>query len=627
VARHYAKFLIKAGILHGSGFAEATGSSLANEGVNGTKKHIECLTKSGGGVFFVDEAYQLTSNNSFGGGAVLDFLLAEIEERIGSIVFIFAGYTREMETFFEHNPGLDSRLPHRMVFADYSNDELLSMLDSYVNQKYATRATLEGGARGIYAKILVDRLAASRGRPGFGNARSLHNAWSRVSERQAQRLVKERKNGLLPDDLFFSKDDLIGSQPKGILQASTAWRELQTMVGLEQVKGSINTLVGAVEKNYHRELAGKPPIQMSLNRIFVGNPGTGKTSVARLYAAILAELGLLSKNEGKFYEQSAVAVDCCDQNFLLTHGCLVVLKTPSDFVGAHLGESEKNTKAILRASEGKVLLIDEAYGLFAGGGVGTGQADIYKTAVIDTIVGEVQNTPGEDRCVLLLGYEAQMKEMLDHSNPGLARRFPISEAFYFNDFGDEDLRQILNSKLKKQGLGATDEAKDVVIGILSRARDRPHFGNAGEVENLINRAKAHHQARLQSSARDNEDPDVLFLPQDFDPDFDRASRSGSICCKIFSDLVGAQEWTGKFERLQRMVVNMKGRSQDPKEHIAFNWVFKGPPGKKSVNPYVPGWYCSQYGRNRKDHCSSESSRVLLRNRHLVNEGVFRMLGV
>ena len=143
MARHYAKFLTSVGALRGSGFVEATGSSLANDGVAGTKKHIEGLIKSGGGVFFLDEAYQLTSGNSVGGGAVLDFLLAEIEEKIGLIVFVFAGYTKEMEKFFEHNPGLDSRLPHRMTFADYSNSEMLTMLDKYVDQKYAHRRLLK----------------------------------------------------------------------------------------------------------------------------------------------------------------------------------------------------------------------------------------------------------------------------------------------------------------------------------------------------------------------------------------------------------------------------------------------------------------------------------------------------
>lgn len=86
----------------------------------------------------------------------------------------------------------------------------------------------------------------------------------------------------------------------------------------------------------------------------------------------------------------------------------MVVKTPADFVGSVLGESEKNTKGILEASIGKVLVIDEAYGLC--GAVG-GIADPYKTAVIDTIVAEVQSTPGEDRCVLLLGYHDQMQTM------------------------------------------------------------------------------------------------------------------------------------------------------------------------------------------------------------------------
>jgi hypothetical protein len=76
-----------------------TGSSLANDGVPGAKKKIEDLIKAGGGVFFLDEAYQLASGNSYNGKAVLDFLLAEIEERRGKIVFILAGYRKEMEKF------------------------------------------------------------------------------------------------------------------------------------------------------------------------------------------------------------------------------------------------------------------------------------------------------------------------------------------------------------------------------------------------------------------------------------------------------------------------------------------------------------------------------------------------
>ena len=137
---------------------------------------------------------------------------------------------------------------------------------------------------------------------------------------------------------------------------------------------------------------------------------SGKTTVAKLFAGILADLGLLSKGE-------------------------VVLKTASDFVGSALGESESKTRAILKASEGCVLVIDEAYSLSATGGVGSGGgADPYRAAVVDTLVEQVQNVPGEDRCVLLLGYRAEMEAFMRGTNPGLARRFALDNAFSFEDY-------------------------------------------------------------------------------------------------------------------------------------------------------------------------------------------------
>ena len=82
-----------------------------------------------------------------------------------------------------------------------------------------------------------------------------------------------------------------------------------------------------------------------------------------------------------------------------------------------------------------------------------------------------------------------MESMMNHCNPGLARCFQLSDVFYFKDIKDEELRQILELKLKKQGLGVMDEAVDIAIKILGCERDRPNFGNAGAVENLISRAK------------------------------------------------------------------------------------------------------------------------------------------
>ncbi|KAL9607476.1 MAG: hypothetical protein Q9167_007613 [Letrouitia subvulpina] len=143
VARIYARLLASVGALPGKDFVEITGSGLAHEGV-----------AAGGGVFFIDEAYQLASTNNFGGRNVLDFIHAEIEERTGTIAFILAGYKNEMEKFFEHNPGFDSQIPQRLHFADYSDDELLTMFGATIERKYR----LADGTNGIYARILVKRL-------------------------------------------------------------------------------------------------------------------------------------------------------------------------------------------------------------------------------------------------------------------------------------------------------------------------------------------------------------------------------------------------------------------------------------------------------------------------------------
>ncbi len=140
-----------------------------------------------------------------------------------------------------------------------------------------------------------------------------------------------------------------------------------------------------------------------------------------------------------------------------------MVKNPSDFVGGHLGQSEQQTKGILAASLGKVLVIDEAYGLYGGGDKQGSTGDPFKTAVVDTIVAEVQSVPGDDRCVLLLGYRDNMETMFQNVNPGLSRRFPLASAFEFEDFDEAELSDILSLKLGQQAFKATGQARDVVM--------------------------------------------------------------------------------------------------------------------------------------------------------------------
>lgn len=547
VARIWGKFLTTLGAISGKCFEETTGSKLANMGVKGCEGLLENMKDKGGGVFFIDEAYQLSSGNSPGGKAVLDYLLAEVENLRGKITFVLAGYAKQMETFFAHNPGFPSRFPITMTFEDYTDGELREILKRQVKRKYANKMNVEDGPDGLYFRIAARRVGRGRGKEGFGNARAMENALANISKRQATRIRLEQRSGKNTNDFLFTKEDIIGQEPSISLKNCTAWQSLNKMVGLNEVKDEVKMLLDSITTNYQRELDEEPLIQFTLNRVFLGSPGTGKTTVAKLYGEILATLDLLSNGE-------------------------LVVKTPADFIGAHLGHSESQTKGILAATLGKVLVIDEAYGLHGGK---SHSPDPFKTAVIDTIVADVQNVPGDDRCVILIGYQEQMEEMFQNVNPGLSRRFSVDRPFVFADFDDDALRQVLDFKLKASGFTTTGEGKTAALDVLIRERNRAHFGNGGAIENLLSKAKASYQKRFSAGKLKKKDQ---IEPEDFDEDFDRTTRKETNVRALFQDDIGREDIIKKLEHIQQRVRQLKAVGLDVKEEVPFNFLFRGPPG-------------------------------------------------
>ncbi|KAK1144124.1 hypothetical protein N8T08_005786 [Aspergillus melleus] len=551
VADLYAKFLTEMGVLPGSFISETTGSRLASDGVKGCQKLIDEILTNGGGVLFIDEAYQLAQGNS-PGSQVIDFILGESEKLTGKVVILLAGYRKPMEKFFAHNPGLPSRFPREFRFDDYSDEELRRILAYRIDQKFSGRMKVEAGLDGLYCRIVARRLGHQRGKEGFANARAVENTCSRIFERQARRLKKERRGKAPVDDLYVTKEDLIGPEPSTALESCNAWKKLQSMIGLGTVKQNVKALLDSVRFNYHQELNEQPIVEFSLNRVFLGSPGTGKTTVAKLYGQILVDIGFLSNGE-------------------------VVVKNPADFVGSVVGESEKITKGILASTIGKVLVIDEAYGLSGGSAPNGGtQTDIFRTAVVDTIVAEVQSSPGDDRCVLLLGYEDQMRDMFQNVNPGLTRRFPLDSAFVFEDFTDDEMGQILDLKLKQQGFNTSIQGRKAALEVFARARNQPNFGNAGAIDILLNAAKLSHQRRLSDNKGFNNPCELE--PKDFDENFDRADREDSDIPMLFSGVVGCEKIVQQLEGYRQTVKSMRELDMDPREQIPFNFLFKGPPG-------------------------------------------------
>jgi hypothetical protein len=289
----------------------------------------------------------------------------------------------------------------------------------------------------------------------------------------------------------------------------------------------------------------------------LGNPGTGKTTVARLYGQILKDIGLLSNGE-------------------------VVERKPSDFVGSVLGQSEERTRGILQTTIGKVLVIDEAYGLYHGAGSkhkGGGFSGPYKAAVIDTIVGEVQNVPGDDRCVLLLGYEKQMENMINNSNPGLARRFSMEDAFKFSDFTADELWRILNLKLRQKEIIASHDAQKAAISVLNQRRCRPNFGNGGEVENLLTTAIQRLQHRQRALSASERAKQIQLIPEDFNPDWNDGNVGNDVDIRgLFVGLIGCDHIIEQMEQYRSSIKLATKMGRDPFKDVPTNFRFIGPPG-------------------------------------------------
>lgn len=296
IARLYAQLLLAMGALKKHKFVETSGAVLASGGFS----HAAGLLQSG--VVFIDEAYQLVAQHQPGGRQLMDLIHTKIENQRGHLVLIFAGYRKDMEAFIEHNSGLDSRIPDEIRFEDFNSDDLLAILNRKINDKFGAKMKIEAHPDDVnesrYLRIVANRLSRGRGNRGFGNARSVENQLQRISKRQIQRLEN------LPEgerDYFtFTREDIIGPHPSEAKFNSKAWTELQGLIGLEELKEQCKTIIGLSETNYERELRGLDPEMLSFNGVFMGSPGTGKTTVAGLYGRVLVDLGLLSNGDGTY---------------------------------------------------------------------------------------------------------------------------------------------------------------------------------------------------------------------------------------------------------------------------------------------------------------------------------------
>lgn len=239
--------------------------------------------------------------------------------------------------------------------------------------------------------------------------------------------------------------------------------ELNSLVGLQSVKRMINEIQAfALIQKYRQslQLAHEP---MVLHTIFTGNPGTGKTTVARLYSRMLKEMGILEKGHTVEVERA-------------------------DLVAQYIGQTAQKTREVIKQALGGLLFIDEAYSLARGG-----ERDFGKEA-IDTLVKAMEDKR-DSLVVVLAGYPRPMEEFLQ-ANPGLRSRFPITISF--PDYSDIELYKIALGMLEQRDYRLTAGAQQELVRCIRRLRqgDPATFGNARAVRNLVEQVIRRQAVRL-----------------------------------------------------------------------------------------------------------------------------------
>jgi SpoVK/Ycf46/Vps4 family AAA+-type ATPase len=477
------------------------------------------------------------------------------QELPGNIVIILAGdYEDGLDDLLLYSAQVNNQF-QRLKLPNYDADQLREIYLRMFRKWLGKRVEIDSGEDDLYIKVLIRRLLQGSSSEKFTNIWAVKKAFVETCKRQVERFRQARREGRYLEDYRMTKEDILGARPALDPAKSSAWQELQTLVGFEDIKHSILNLVNQLKQNYDRELKGAEPLQISANRVFLGPPGTGKTTVAKLYGKILADFGILSKGE-------------------------VIVKNPSDLIDRYIGGSENNTKAALEDAQGSILIIDDAHMLDPGKSGSSNKNGDYRAAILDTLTAEVSGSPGEDRCIILCGYPEPMKEMYANCNPGFARRFPLDTAFVFENFDKETLGKILDVKVEKQKLSLTEKAREVAMEMLDRASVRPNFGNGGDVENVLQTALAARTRRLTAKLTAGEESldDVPLEPEDFDPNWDRHTKAVANTRTLFKDFVGYEEIISKFESYQYMAQGMRLRGIDPRPYIPFTYIFKGPPG-------------------------------------------------
>ncbi len=473
VARLFSEIYSALGVLPKGHLIETDRQGLVGSYVGQTaQKTSAIIDKAIGGTLFIDEAYSLVkkgsaSSSDFGAEAI-DNLLKRMEDDRGKFIVIAAGYTDEMNTFINSNPGLESRFSKKIFFEDYSPQELLTITKNYFEEK---SYLLDDEAAKQLLKYF-NQVYAQRGK-NFGNARlvrtlveeSIKNHFLLMADLPDSKENKNSKIITLNEikEFISSEENKGQAKPKANPELLDKYlNELTGLTGLEAVKKTINKLVSSLRVAKLREERGLKVIPKNLHALFLTNPGTGKTTIARLLGKIYKEMGILEKGHLVEIDKSAL-------------------------FGAYQNSANEKTQSIIEQSLNGILLINDAASLsknFSG----------YEQEIINTIIFYIEKY-GNKLVIILAGNPTEMKEFLENYPP-LKNSF--TNYFSFEDYTPRQMLEIALSITNKNSYQLDEGAWQLLLDIFTKLynmRDK-NFGNARTVKNILYKAISNQEERV-----------------------------------------------------------------------------------------------------------------------------------
>ena len=298
-----------------------------------------------------------------------------------------------------------------------------------------------------------------------------------------ENLAKIRNLGSRSLEEVINKLASMGLSLQGEQQPPSSSQMLAQLIGLKDVKEQVRKIAAFARMKKDMETLGRTSVPVALNMEFVGNPGTAKTTVARILAGIFQEIGILSSSQ-------------------------IVEAGRADLVAGYIGQTAINVKSVFKRARGKLLFIDEAYSLASDS-----QRDFGYEA-INTIVQEMENSRG-DTVVVFAGYPEEMENFFS-MNPGLRSRVPFRISF--PDYSTDEMAQIVALEAQKRGFSLCPRALEKAVSLCGEAKHRSDAGNGRFCRNLVENAILGYALRVYgegAEAADGAEKDFILAEEDF----------------------------------------------------------------------------------------------------------------